>query len=68
MMKTIALITASLVLLATPVLAQSNSATTGNAPADAKFSTVPKDEMFSSKLKGLNVYKSGARIQVSERK
>jgi hypothetical protein len=56
MMKTIALITASLVLLATPVLAQSNSATTGNAAADAKFSTVSKDEMFSSKLKGLNVY------------
>jgi sporulation protein YlmC with PRC-barrel domain len=55
-MKTIALITASLVLLATPVLAQSNSATTGNAAADAKFSTVSKDEMFSSKLKGLNVY------------
>jgi PRC-barrel domain len=55
MMKTIALITASLVLLATPVLAQSNSATTGNAAADAKFSTVSKDEMFSSKLKGLTV-------------
>jgi hypothetical protein len=55
MMKTIALITASLVLLAAPVLAQSNSATTGNAPADAKFSTVSKDEMFSSKLKGLTV-------------
>ena len=25
------------------------------APADAKFSTVAKDEMFSSKLKGLNI-------------
>jgi PRC-barrel domain len=55
MMKKIALITASLVLMATPVLAQSNSATTGNAAADAKFSTVSKDEMFSSKLKGLTV-------------
>jgi hypothetical protein len=30
--------------------------TVGNAPAEAKFSTVSKDEMFSSKLKGLNVY------------
>jgi hypothetical protein len=30
--------------------------TTGTAPAEAKFSTVAKDEMFSSKLKGLNVY------------
>ena len=29
--------------------------TVGNAPAEAKFSTVSKDEMFSSKLKGLNV-------------
>jgi hypothetical protein len=53
-MKKIALITASLALLATPVLAE--NATTGTAPADAKFSTVSKDEMFSSKLKGLNVY------------
>ncbi|MDB5616242.1 PRC-barrel domain-containing protein [Tardiphaga sp.] len=54
-MKKLALITASLALLATPVLAQSTT-TTGAAPADAKFSTVSKDEMFSSKLKGLNVY------------
>ena len=54
-MKKIALITASLALLATPVLAET-STTTGSAPADAKFSTVAKDEMFSSKLKGLNVY------------
>ncbi|MDB5653655.1 MAG: PRC-barrel [Tardiphaga sp.] len=54
-MKKLALITASLALLATPVLAQSGT-TTGSAPADAKFSTVSKDEMFSSKLKGLNVY------------
>jgi sporulation protein YlmC with PRC-barrel domain len=56
-MKKLALITASLALLATPVLAQqSHTTTTGAAPADAKFSTVAKDEMFSSKLKGLNVY------------
>lgn len=54
-MKKLALITASLALLATPVLAQTATTTTGMAPADAKFSTVPKDEMFSSKLKGLNI-------------
>ena len=53
-MKKIALIAASLAILATPVLAE-DAKTTGNAPAEAKFSTVPKDEMFSSKLKGLNV-------------
>ena len=51
-MKKIALIAASLAVLASPVLAQ----TSGTAPAEAKFSTVAKDEMFSSKLKGLNVY------------
>ena len=54
-MKKIVLIAASLAILATPVLAE-DAKTTGNAPAEAKFSTVPKDEMFSSKLKGLNVY------------
>ena len=61
-MKKLALITASLALLASPVLAQTattptatTTATTGMAPADAKFSTVAKDEMFSSKLKGLNI-------------
>jgi sporulation protein YlmC with PRC-barrel domain len=54
-MKKNALITASLALLATPVLAE-EAKTVGNAPAEAKFSTVSKDEMFSSKLKGLNVY------------
>jgi sporulation protein YlmC with PRC-barrel domain len=54
-MKKLALITASLALLATPVLAQNSTTTTGTAPADAKFSTVSKDEMFSSKLKGLNI-------------
>jgi hypothetical protein len=53
-MKKIVLIAASLAILATPVLAE-DARTTGNAPAEAKFSTVPKDEMFSSKLKGLNV-------------
>jgi sporulation protein YlmC with PRC-barrel domain len=54
-MKKTALIAASLVLLASPAFAQ-DSKTVGAAPADAKFSTVSKDEMFSSKLKGLNVY------------
>jgi hypothetical protein len=53
-MKKIALIAASLAVLASPVLAQ-EARTTGTAPAEAKFSTVSKDEMFSSKLKGLNV-------------
>lgn len=53
-MKKLALITASLALLATPVFAQS-AVTTGAAPAEAKFSTVSKEEMFSSKLKGLNI-------------
>lgn len=53
-MKKLALITASLALLATPVLAQT-AVTTGAAPAEAKFSTVSKEEMFSSKLKGLNI-------------
>jgi sporulation protein YlmC with PRC-barrel domain len=54
-MKKIALITASLAMLASPAFAE-DAKTTGTAPADAKFSTVSKDEMFSSKLKGLNVY------------
>ena len=57
-MKKLALITASLAILATPDLAQTattTTTTTGMAPADAKFSTVAKDEMFSSKLKGLNI-------------
>ncbi|MET0906689.1 MAG: PRC-barrel domain-containing protein, partial [Tardiphaga sp.] len=62
-MKKLAIITTSFALLATPVLAQSTTTTTtapaatttGAAPADAKFSTVAKDEMFSSKLKGLNI-------------
>jgi opacity protein-like surface antigen len=54
-MKKTVLIAASLALLASPAFAQ-DSKTVGAAPADAKFSTVSKDEMFSSKLKGLNVH------------
>ena len=54
-MKKIALIAASLALLASPVFAE-EAKTVGTATAEAKFSTVSKDEMFSSKLKGLNVY------------
>jgi opacity protein-like surface antigen len=53
-MKKIALLTASLVVLAAPAFAQDHK-TVGNAPAEAKYSTVSKDEMFSSKLKGLTV-------------
>jgi opacity protein-like surface antigen len=53
-MKKIALIAASLAVLASPVFAE-DSKTVGSAPAEAKFSTVTKDEMFSSKLKGLSV-------------
>ena len=45
-MKKIALITASLAMLASPAFAE-DAKTTGTAPAEA---------MFSSKLKGLNVY------------
>jgi opacity protein-like surface antigen len=54
-MKKIVLIAASLALLASPAFAE-DTKTTGTAPADAKFSTMSKDEMFSSKLKGLTVY------------
>jgi sporulation protein YlmC with PRC-barrel domain len=55
-MRKIALIAASLAVLASPVLAE-DAKTTGKASAaEARFSTVSKDEMFSSKLKGLNVY------------
>src|SRR6476469_3839577 len=53
-MKKIVLIAASLALLASSACAESK--TVGAAPAEAKFSTGSKDEMFSSKLKGLNVY------------
>ena len=55
-MKKFALIAASLAVLASPAFAEDNKTTTGTAPAEAKFSTVSKDEMFSSKLKGLTVY------------
>lgn len=56
-MKKLAIIAASATLLASPAFAQSHNNTTGTAPAEAKFSTVKAgDEMFSSKLKGLNVY------------
>src|ERR1700692_4051611 len=54
-MKNFALITASLALLASPAFAE-DARTTGTAPADAKFSTVPNDEILSSKVKGLNVH------------
>jgi hypothetical protein len=54
-MKTLVLLTASLALLASPAFAE-DAKTTGTAPADAKFTTVPKDEIISSNLKGLNVH------------
>jgi PRC-barrel domain protein len=54
LVKKMTLIAASLAILASPAFAL-DSKTTGNAPAEAKFSTVSKDEMFSSKLKGLSV-------------
>lgn len=53
-MKKLALITASLAVLASPALAQP-AMTSGAAPAEAKYSSVAKDEMFSSKLRGLNI-------------
>jgi sporulation protein YlmC with PRC-barrel domain len=58
-MKKIALIAISLAALASPAFAEdtkNDAKTVGNAPAEAKYSSVAKDEMFSSKLKGLNVY------------
>jgi opacity protein-like surface antigen len=58
-MKKIALIVVSLAALASPAFAEdakNDAKTVGNAPAEAKYSSVAKDEMFSSKLKGLNVY------------
>jgi hypothetical protein len=56
-MNKVALVAASLALLISPALAETKDhATTGNAPATAKYSTVAKDDMFSSKLKGLNVH------------
>jgi sporulation protein YlmC with PRC-barrel domain len=55
-MKKILLIAVSAALFAGPALAQSKMTTTGTAPAEARFSTISKEEMFSSKLKGLNIY------------
>src|SRR6201985_276458 len=57
-MKKIVLIAASLAVLAAPAFAEdakTDAKTVGSAPAEAKFSTVSKDEMFTSKLKGLSV-------------
>jgi sporulation protein YlmC with PRC-barrel domain len=54
-MKKIALVAASLAVLTSSVLAE-EAMTTGSAPVDVKYTTVPKDEMLSSKLKGLNVH------------
>jgi hypothetical protein len=54
-MRNLVIITASLALLASPALAE-DARTTGSAPADAKFSTLPNDEILSSKVKGLNVH------------
>jgi PRC-barrel domain len=53
--KKLALITAAAMSLSAPALAQTAVSTTGTAPAEAKFSTVGKEEMFSSKIKGLNI-------------
>ena len=54
-MKTLAMITVSLAFLASPAFAEDGT-TTGTAPPDAKFSTLPDNEILSSKLKGLNVH------------
>lgn len=54
MKKTLALVAAAAVL-STAVMAQTATTTTGAAPAEAKYSSVSKDVMFSSKLKGLNI-------------
>jgi hypothetical protein len=54
-MKTLAMITISLALLTGPALAE-DARTTGSAPPDAKFSTLPNDEILSSQVKGLNVH------------
>lgn len=53
-MKKILPIVAAAAVLSTAAFAET-AKTTGAAPAEAKFSTVSKDEMFSSKLKGLNI-------------
>jgi hypothetical protein len=54
-MKKLSLIVATVALLASPAFAEDAMAT-GTAPADAKFSTLPNDEILSSRLKGLNVH------------
>ena len=54
-MRKLALLTASLALLAGPGLAE-DAKTTGTAPPDAKFSSLPNDEVLSSKVRGLNVH------------
>jgi hypothetical protein len=54
MKKTLALVAAAAVL-STAAMAQTPTTTTGAAPAEAKYSSVSKDVMFSSKLKGLNI-------------
>ena len=54
-MRKLALLTASLALLAGPGLAE-DARTTGTAPPDAKFSSLPNDEVLSSKVRGLNVH------------
>lgn len=54
-MKTLVIVTASLALLASPALAE-DARTTGTAPANARFSSLPNDEILSSKVKGLNVH------------
>jgi hypothetical protein len=54
-MKRFALIAASVALLASPAFGEDGK-TTGTAPADAKFSALPNDEILSSKLRGLNVH------------
>ena len=54
-MKKFALVAASLAVLASRAFAADEHKTTDTAPAEAKFSTVSKDEMFSSKIKGLSV-------------
>jgi sporulation protein YlmC with PRC-barrel domain len=48
-------IVAATAVISTGAFAQTATTTTGAAPAEAKYSTVSKDEMFSSKLKGLNI-------------
>lgn len=53
-MKKMLPIVAAAAVLSTAAFAET-AKTTGAAPAEAKFSTVSKDEMFSSKLKGLNI-------------